>query len=231
MNYARPESMGYIHGEKDLMKCPPRFIAEYKYNGWAVGISPDKVETRHGKALPPIIAERARANIEKVRSMIDWDFCSMVHAELLCITERACPKDTIIVHDCMGGYSSECFLSDRQTFMWFLPPQMFHGGDLMKPYLQEGELRMDGGDSWDGESGGVWRPKRVRYYDHDDHGHSPDHLSALKDQLRFNSTSGELFYEGFIYKKISAHYGARNAWFKQRIQNQLLKYNKEECYV
>lgn len=227
MNYARPESMGYIHGESDLLKCPPRFIAEYKYNGWAIGVSPDKVETRHGKALPPIIAERARDNIEKLRGMIDWDFCSMVHAELMCITERGCPKDTIIVHDCMGGFSGECAHYDRVSLMWLSTPLAFHAGNLLKPYLQSGEMP----NGWEGESGGVWRPKRVRFYEHDDHGHSPSLSSALKEQLRFNAQCGEHFYEGFVYKKISAHYGAKNAWFKQRIQNQILKYNKEEIYA
>ena len=119
--------------------------------------------------------------------------------------------------------SAECSLPDRQSLMWLSTPLMFHAGLIYKP-------RLPSGVPWEG-SGGVWRPKRVRYYEQDDHGHSPNILSALKEQLRFNAECGEHFYEGFVYKKISAHYGARNAWFKQRIQNQLLKYNKEECYV
>ena len=53
INFARPESMGYIHKPSDL-RPPKGFISEYKYNGWAIGVSEDKVITRHGKPLPPM---------------------------------------------------------------------------------------------------------------------------------------------------------------------------------
>ena len=212
--FARPESMGYIHKPSDL--SPPKgFIAEYKYNGWAVGISRDKVITRHGKPLPPHAIDPAKKNIEDLRNRIDWDFCSMVHAELMGITSRACPVDTLIVHDCMGEYSSECFHYDRQSLMWLgAAPHVFHAGDLIKPIDQCG--------SWEG-SGGIWKPKRVRFYSSDPTYYAKTHESALHEMMEFNSACDHKFYEGFVYKRISAQYGAKNAWFKQRIQYQLLK--------
>lgn len=219
MKYARPESMGYIHKLSDV-SAPKGFLSEYKYNGWAVGISEDKIETRHGKPLPPSYQSAVQHNVQLVREMIDWDFCSMIHAELMCLTPNACPKDTIIVHDCMGGFSAECDHFDRVSLMWLgLPPAVFHAGTLLKPI-----------GPWD-ERGKIYRPKRVKYYDQDGVWYSPSHDHALKEQLRFNAHSNHLFYEGFIHKKVSARYGAKNAWFKQRIQNQKLTYNKEEQYV
>ena len=143
----------------------------------------------------------------------------MVHAELMCITSRGCPVDTIIVHDCMGGFSSECFHYDRQSLMWLgLPPHVFHAGNLIKPIDQCNE-------GWEGP-GGIWKPKRVRFYSSDPVYYAKTHESALYEMMQFNSACDHKFYEGFVYKRISAHYGAKNAWFKQRIQNQLL--NMEE---
>lgn len=212
--FARPESMGYIHKPEDL-KHPKGFIAEYKYNGWAVGVSQDKVITRHGKPLPPHALDASKGNIKDLRNRIDWDFCDMVHIELMCITSRGCPVDTIIVHDCMGGFSSECNHYDRVSLMWLHSwPLVFHGGNLIKPICQAG--------IWE-DSGGIWKPKRVRFYPCDEGWYAEDAHSALQEMMLFNSACDHKFYEGFVYKKISAQYGAKNAWFKQRIQNQLLK--------
>lgn len=215
--FARPENMGYIHSPSDVKDPPRGFIAEYKYNGWAVGITEDKVVTRHGLPLPPHVISKAKDNIARLRGRIDWDFCSMVHAELMCITERGCPKDTLIVHDCMGGFSQECYQYDRVSLMWLgLGPQVFHAGNLLKPMDQTG--------LWDGESGGIWKPKRVRFYPHDENTwYAKSVLSALEEMMLFNEYCKHKFYEGFVFKKISAQYGAKNAWFKRRIQNQILK--------
>jgi hypothetical protein len=161
--------------------------------------------------------------------MIDWDFCDAVHAELMCITEHACPRDTIIVHDCIGGFSSEARLFDRKSLMWLSTPPIIHTGRSYKP-LDSDPVKPEEYPGWE-ERGGIYRPKRVRFFELDDYGHSPSQSDALKEQLRFNAMSHHKFYEGFVYKKSLAHYGAKNAWFKQRIQNQILKYNKEEVYV
>ena len=216
MRYSRPESMGYIHDLKDI-RHPKGFVAEYKYNGWAVGITPTMIETRHGNPLPAHVMQSIKGNLARLREMIEWDYCDMVHAELMCLTPNVCPKDTFIVHDCMGGCSEDATHYDRTMWMWKSTPQIFHGGNFSYGV---------GPNWWLDEQGDVWLPKRVKFYEHDHHLHCKDAVTAIKQQVRINTEAEQLFYEGFVYKRASAHYGAKNAWFKQRIQNQILKERK-----
>ena len=192
--YARPISMGYIHSQNDL--SPPKgYVAEAKYNGWGGGVRKRGMpESRHGRPFDDHIQELIAPSVKELRERIDWDFCDVVHCEFMVITPMACSKRVIIAHDCIGGFASECYYWDRTMLMWKSPepPRYQHWAHFNNVFRPE-----------------IWRGDK-------------DIANALEMQLDHNRESDELFYEGFVYKKPFAHYGAKNAWIKQRIQNQIL---------
>jgi hypothetical protein len=215
MEFARPETLGYIHSFNELVSYGNNFVTEAKYNGWAVGVAKEGVPiTRHHKPLSPNQVKEVSSTLDELRSKIDWSFCEMVHCEFMLITPESCPTNTIIVHDCMGGPSSEYPLFDRKAWMWLgLEPPILHAGNIMCVIPDEG----------------LYVPKRVANVlnpylttEVEQNIHHSSTQRFLRDQVIFNQMTDELFYEGFVHKKISAKYGQKNAWFKQRIQNQLL---------
>lgn len=201
MIFHRPDSGLYIHMFSDVDYPEKGYIYERKYNGHNIAFRKNGLPiTRHNKPLLQDKLDRFMPSIERAREMIDWDFCTWANAEMMCLHKKSIRPDILVIHDCVGGYSEECFMYDRKELMWHEDPSEFDGKQQIA--LPERVV----GDS--------------RY----------DLLDDLQDQMKINDACESMgeppIYEGWVYKKLLSYYGDRHTWFKNRMNYQSLA--KEE---
>lgn len=210
MNTQQPDSLGRIRDVDELIDylCPAgrwlfpnnKWWAENKYNGWRVLVNRDGVPiTRHGKSLAPSIQEAFETTVLSLCGMINWEFCELVDCEFMAITPKACPKGTIVAFDCIGGPSSSYGLDERREAMWLTMPEVFYQSTAKQVFLPQTHL-----------------------LDH-------DKLKAeMSRMINVNLEADQTLHEGFVFKKLSARYGAKKSWFKLRLAETYIKENAYE---